>query len=233
METITSHPSSGTTWLAAFPDLAGIHDPAWQEALRNAKEMTMPAGAVVIHEGDPCQNFMLITQGTIRVYIRNADGREIVFYRTGTGDICILTLRNLLRGAAYTAEAATESEVHAVSIPLLHFQNAMAHSEAFRTYIVDTLAHRLNDAMHLVEQIAFQRLDLRLACLLGQLFGSRNAASIEMTHQELANELGTTREVMSRMLKEFERMGCLRLGRGQIELLSPEALDSLAKIRSK
>jgi len=115
----------------------------------------------------------------------------------------------------------------------MHFQNAMAHSEAFRTYIVATLARRLNDAMRLVEQVAFQRLDLRLACLLGQLFGSRNAASIEMTHQELANELGTTREVMSRMLKEFERMGCLRLGRGQIELLSPEALEQMAKMRSK
>jgi CRP/FNR family transcriptional regulator len=83
--------------------------------------------------------------------------------------------------------------------------------------------------MRVVEQVAFQRLDLRLACLLGQLFERNKSAAISMTHEDLARELGTTRVVVSRLLKEFERMGCIRLQRGQIELLSSEALERLSR----
>ena len=81
--------------------------------------------------------------------------------------------------------------------------------------------------MRLVQQVTFQRLDLRLACLLGKLFGSQHALRIQVTHDQLAKELGTKREVISRLLKEFEHMGCIRLLRGQIELVSEDALSKL------
>jgi CRP/FNR family transcriptional regulator, anaerobic regulatory protein len=220
--------STNPEWLSVFPALATIQDEAWLEALRAAKEMTMPPEAVVIHRGDPCQNFLLVTRGTVRVYESSESGREIALYRTGGGDICILTLSNLLAGTDYAAEAVTEDEVGAVMIPMPFFQNAMAHSEAFRNFIMATLARRLSDVMRVVEQVTFQRLDLRLACLLGQLFGRNKSNAISMTHDELARELGTARVVVSRMLKEFERMGCIRLQRGQIELLSSEALARFA-----
>ena len=109
------------------------------------------------------------------------------------------------------------------------FQNAMAHSEAFRNFIMATLARRLSDVMRVVEQVTFQRLDLRLACLLGQLFERNKSAAISVTHEELARELGTSRVVISRLLKEFENMGCIRLGRSEIELLSPQALARLSR----
>jgi CRP/FNR family transcriptional regulator len=221
--------SSASKWVSYFPGLADIRDEAWLEAQRAAREMVIPPRTVVIRRGDPCQNFLLLTRGTVRVYESSESGREIALYRTHGGDICILTLSNLLSGSDYAAEAVTEDEVGAIMIPMPFFQNAMAHSEAFRNFIMATLARRLSDVMRVVEQVAFQRLDLRLACLLGQLFERNKSAAISMTHEDLARELGTTRVVVSRMLKEFERMGCIRLQRGQIELLSSEALERLSR----
>jgi CRP/FNR family transcriptional regulator len=216
-------------WLFAYPTLAAIQDEAWLEARGAAKEMTIPPGTVVIRRGDPCQNFLLVTRGTVRVYERSDSGREIALYRTCAGDICILTLSTLLAGADYAAEAATEDDVAAVAIPMRFFQNAMARSEAFRNFIMATLARRLSDVMRVVEQVTFQHLDLRLACLLGQLFERSKSSTISMTHEDLARELGTTRVVVSRMLKDFERMGCIRLHRSHIELLSPEELARLSR----
>ena len=215
-------------WEIAFPALSRISDPVWRETLQSAKEQAMPPRTVVIRKNDPCRNFLLVAQGTIRVYQSTESGREHLLYRTHAGDICILTLQNLLAGTAYSAEAMTEDEVRVLIIPAESFHRALVQSEGFRNLILSTLAQRLNGMMQLVEQVTFQGLDLRLACLLGQLFGQRNAASLAVTHQELAGELGTTREVISRLLKEFEHMGCIKLFRGQIELLSPDALARLS-----
>lgn len=220
--------SARPKWLSVFPGLAEIRDDAWLEALHAAREIVIPPKTVVIRCGDRCHNFLLLTRGTVRVYESSESGREIALYRTHGGDICILTLSNLLSGD-YSAAAVTEDEVGAVTIPMSFFQNAMARSEAFRNFIMATLARRLSDVMRVVEQVTFQRLDLRLACLLGQLFERNKSATISMTHEDLARELGTTRVVISRMLKEFERMGCIRLQRGQIELLSSEALARLSR----
>lgn len=224
--------SAGTTslkWLSVSPGLAAIQDEAWRHALRAAEEMIIPPETVVIRRGDPCENFLLVTQGTIRVYESSTSGREIALYRTRGGDICILTLSNLLAGTHYAAEAMTEDDVGVVTIPMPLFQNAMAHSGAFRNFIIATLARRLHDVMRVVEQVTFQHLDLRLACMLGQLFERNQSAALSITHDELARELGTTRVVVSRLLKDFERMGCIRLQRGYIELLSSEALARLAR----
>lgn len=219
-------------WLLAYPALMVIRDKAWLQALHAAKEMAMPPGKVVIRRGDPCHHFLMVTQGTVRVYERSESGREIALYRTCAGEICILTLSTLLAGGEYAAEAVTENNVVAVIIPMRCFQNAMTQSEAFRNFILSTLARRLGDVMRVVEQVAFQHLDLRLACLLGQFFERNQSNILSMTHENLAHEMGTTRVVISRILKEFERMGCIRLHRNQIELLSPEALAQLSRDRA-
>lgn len=219
---------SQPSWLASFPELASVTDDAWREALRMTTDTSVPPGTILIRKGDACRNFVLVAEGTVRVYERSDMGREIVLYRVKAGEMCILTMSHLVEHSAYVAEAVTEDTVKLVSIPVLHFQNALARSDGFRNFILATLARRVNVMMRLVEQIAFQRLDLRLACLLGQLFGSRHTSRLAVTHQELANELGTAREVISRMLKEFERMQCIRLHRGEIELVSQDALTRLS-----
>ncbi len=225
----TMQQNTGETiaWPAAFPSLMNIQDEAWLDAVRAAREMIIPAGTVVVREGDACRNFLLIAQGSVRVYKVAENGREMALYRTHSGDICILTLRNLLAQACYSADAVTESDVRAIHIPAHYFHAALNNSEAFRLFIMSTLAQRLNDMMQLVEQVAFQRLDLRLACLLGQLFGKQGNAMLQITHAELARELGTSRVVVSRLLKEFEGMGCIRLLRGSIELVSMITLERL------
>lgn len=181
-----------------------------------------------MRKGDPCENFLFLVHGTVRVYEITENGRDIVLYRGRAGEMCILTITNLLEETAYSANAVTEDEVRLVSIPMRYFQNALEHSPGFRTFIMSSLAQRLGHVMRLVEQVTFQRLDLRLACLLGQRFGQLSTSHVSVTHQKLASELGTTREVVSRLLKEFERMGCIRLYRGQIELVSKDALARLS-----
>ena len=216
-------------WLDAFPALRNIHDPIWLKTVQTAKAMSVPAGVEVIHKGDPCQQFLLVAKGTVRIYRSAESGREMAFYRTCAGDICIMTLYNLIQGTPYPAGAVTEDDVEVVAIPLPQFEMALAGSDEFRRYILGMLASRIAELMKLVEQVVYSSLDLRLACLLGEMFGRRNTAMLPITHQEIAHELGSSREVVSRLLKEFERMGCIQLHRGHIELLSSEALARLAR----
>jgi CRP/FNR family transcriptional regulator len=133
---------------------------------------------------------------------------------------------------AYSAGAMAESEIELALIPHLQFKDALAGSENFRSFVLTTLSRRLGQMMSLVEQVAFRQLDLRLAWLLGHLFGQGSSPRLRITHQELAMELGTSREVISRMLKEFERMGCIILRRGEIELLSSDTLKRLTAGKS-
>jgi len=214
-------------WQTNFPGLASVQDAAGLDALSAATVHRFPAGTEVVRTGDPCQAFILVSRGVLRVYEAGENGREIVLYRVRAGELCVLTLTDLMASRSYSAGAKAEEEVEVVMIPRACFQEALSLSDAFRTFLISTLSRRMGEVMSLVEQVAFQRLDLRLACLLAQLFKISHGAPLEITHQALALELGSSREVISRMLKEFERKGCIHLGRGQIELLSPETLTHL------
>lgn len=215
------------SWLSEFPGLAGVQDPSGLAAIQAARRFQFPAGTEVVRGGDPCQSFVLLYRGVLRVYESDKSGREIVLYRVRAGDLCVLTLSTLMVRGHYAAGAKAEEDVEVVMIPMALFQKALDHSDAFRNFIITTLSRRMGEVMALVEQVAFQRLDLRLAGLLKQLFNQNQGAPLEVTHQALALELGSTREVISRMLKEFERNGCIRLRRGLIELLSTETLTRL------
>ena len=215
-------------WLASFPSLASITDAAWLNAVKAAKEFALPPDTVVIREQQPCRDFLLVAAGNVHIFKTAEDGREIMLYRTCSGEVCILTLGTLLEGTDYSANAITEDKVHAIAIPAAHFHTAMAESTAFRAFILSDLSRRMRELMGLVGHVAFERLELRLACLLGQLFGQGNNPQLDITHEELARRLGSTRVVVSRLLKEFEHMGCVRLQRGRIELLSAESLAQLS-----
>jgi CRP/FNR family transcriptional regulator len=214
-------------WLSAFPELAAIQDKAGLAALHAAKLQTFPAGPQIVRPGTVCESFMLLVRGNIRVYEAGESGREIALYRLNAGELCVLSLTSLMAPEAYSAGAMAEGEIDAAMIPLPQFKDALADSDTFRSFVLITLSRRLGQMMSLVEQVAFRQLDLRLAWLLGQLFGESSSPRLRVTHQELAMELGTSREVISRMLKEFERMGCISMGRGEIELLSRDTLSRL------
>lgn len=217
--------SSDISWLNQFPELKAIDDPAWLNVREKAQIVTVPQGATLFHEGDACQNYLLVLEGSVRVQKLSESGKEIVLYRVESGQSCVLTTACLLSREHYYAEAVTETDVTAVVIHHSAFQEALAGSPAFREFVFASYGQRIAALVMLVDAIAFGRMDSRLAQCLLRLSGSDMVA--HATHQELARELGTAREVVSRLLKEFERHGWVVLGRGRVELVDQAALEQL------
>lgn len=193
---------------------------------RDAVRVAAPASAFVFQEGQAAQAYLLVTGGSVRVQKLAESGREIVLYRVEAGESCVLTTAGLLSGGAYEAEARAEGEVTALALPAPAFHRLMAENASFRAFVFRGFSQRLADLLLLVEEVAFGRLDVRLAEWLVKA-APGDGAALQTTHQALAAELGTAREVVSRQLKEFERRGWVHLGRGRIELLNTAALCDL------
>jgi CRP/FNR family transcriptional regulator, anaerobic regulatory protein len=213
-------------WVDEFPILNTLDTSTRSSLLSSAQAITMPEGAKVFIEGANCSNYLLVLQGSVRVQKLSESGREIVLYRVESGQSCVLTTSCLLSSENYNAEAITETPVEAVAIPNAIFQELLASSKEFRTFVFSTYSERLTGLLMLIDAIAFGRMDARLADVLTELADQDGA--IAKTHQELARELGTAREVVSRLLKEFERRGWLSLGRGHILVCDLTALQQLA-----
>jgi len=212
-------------WLEHFPSLKQIESDSWRTACRNARVIELPPEQSLFHAGDPCRQFLLVIEGSIRVQKLAENGREILLYRVEAGQSCILTTACLLGSSPYQAEAFTETAVTAVLIPALEFGQALDECKAVRQFVFEGYGQRLTELLMLIEAISFGRLDSRLAERLLQAEGRE----LKTTHQQLARELGTAREVVSRTLKDFEHKGWVRLGRGSIALLAPEQLRGLSQ----
>lgn len=214
-------------WIERFPDLAALPAEDRRILAERAASVRLPAGTTVFAPGVAAQSFLLILDGTVRVQQVSPGGREIVLYRVTGGETCIMTTACLLSDEAYTAEGITETDVEAVAIPKASFEDAIANSPGFRRLVFADYSHRISDLMHVVEEVAFERLDKRLAQRLLNRAGPDGTLSV--THQDLAFELGSAREVVGRLLKELERRGWVALGRGRIELQDPVRLKALAE----
>lgn len=220
-------PTNGSTddWLSRFPLLAASSE-SERRLLAEAQALRVPAGVTVFRPGDTCQNYLMVVQGSVRVQKVSENGREIVLYRVESGQTCVLTTSCLLAGERYPAEGVTETEVVARALSLTLFHKLLATSDTFRRFVFASLGERMADLMMLVEAIAFGRLDSRLAQRLLALGGP--SGRIGITHQQLAAELGSAREVVSRLLKEFERRGWIALERGEIAVRDPASLSRQA-----
>jgi len=214
-----------------YPELAKINDPLWLETIEQAKAMTVGSDTTLFSGSATCNNFMLILEGTIRIYQTAPDGREITLYRVEAGDLCILSLNSLLKKKSFNAIAVTESSVKALALSSDNFKNMMNSSQMFREYVVNILTERLCETIYMVQDTVFNHLNMRLACMLGSLFERNKGNARKVTHQEIAFELGTTREVISRILKDFERQNCVTLSRGQIKLASADGLKWFSENR--
>jgi CRP/FNR family transcriptional regulator len=216
------------TWKQVLPQLADLDDPATQELFSQAQEVSLPANTIVFHQGDPCSNYFLVLDGSVKVLSRAENGREIVLYRLGSGDSCVLTTSCLFGNVPYPAEGSTETAVTALAIPAAAFKKAIQQSDAFRTLVFQTFTAHLASVIALVEEVAFGRLGSRLARYL--LEHADPGLQVKATHQALATELGSAREVISRQLKELEGRGLVQLQRGCIALQDMEALKKLATV---
>lgn len=211
--------------LDRLPALHGLGKNSLRLLERSARLVTLPPGAKAFEAGMPCGNYLMVASGRVRVQQISESGREIVLYRIGGGETCVLTTACLLADEDYSAEAIAETEVSALAVPRSCFDRLLVESSQFRGFVFTAYASRITDLMLLVEEVAFGHIDLRLAQRLLHLKGPSGA--ISLTHQDLAVELGTAREVVSRQLKEFERRGWIQRERGRIDILDAEALSDL------
>lgn len=182
----------------------------------------VPAGAVLFEEGAPCQGFPMVLRGAVRVARGSPGGRTLELYRVTPGELCVVSTSCLFGQIALQAHGQTVEPTELMMLTPAGF-NRLVRDDAFRRFVFGIFADRLADLMSLAEAVAFQKLDQRLAqALLGR------GAVIAATHQALADELGTVREIVTRLLKRFERSGWVRLGRERVELLDAAALRALA-----
>jgi CRP/FNR family transcriptional regulator len=188
----------------------------------------IPAGKDVFAEGDQADAIALLISGVVRVYKIGETGREITLYRFGNGESCILTANAILSRKSFPAVATVEKEAEAVMIPAEVFRNWVKRHDPWREFVFDLLSERLSTIMAVVEEVVFQRMDRRVASLL--LSKSSGQHPIRITHQEIAAELGSSREVISRILEDFSGQGILQPGRGTIEILDVEELTSHAVV---
>ncbi len=186
------------------------------------QRLRVPAGTVLFDERQPCQGFPLVMSGAIRVLKRAANGRELPLYKVLPGESCIITSSCLLGRTNYNALGVTETDSELILLPPELF-DALLATPAFRDFVFSLFAERIAELMQLVEEVAFRKLDQRLAnLLLGK------GRMLNVTHQQLADELGSVREMVSRLLKGFAEQGLVRLGREQIEILDPAGLRRIA-----
>jgi CRP/FNR family transcriptional regulator, anaerobic regulatory protein len=184
----------------------------------------IPAGRDVFVEGDRIDAIALLISGVVRVYKIGETGREITLYRFGLGESCILTANAILSQQSFPAIATVEQDAEAVMIPADIFRDWVRRYDEWRSFVFDLLSQRLAGVMAIVDEVAFRRMDTRVAALL--LERSRLQNPIRITHQEIAAELGSSREVVSRLLEDFNSQGLIRLARGTIEILDDQSLEN-------
>jgi CRP/FNR family transcriptional regulator len=206
---------------AAIP---GLEADAAAALSREARQVRLGTGGRVFAPGQACSVFLVVTAGSVRVSTAMESGRELVLYRVGPGETCVLTTACLMSSSDYDAEGIAETDVEALAIPKPVFEKFLADSPAFRRFVFSSYGGRLRDLIGLVHEVSQRHVDRRLARFLGE----RGTERLAMTHREIAAELGTAREVVSRLLKQFEAEGLVRLDRRQIMVADPGGLQRLA-----
>lgn len=199
--------------LSAYPGLSHL-----ARTLDALPTHHIPVNTVLFREQDDCPGFPLIVSGEVRVVRGSSQGRELELYRVRSGDLCLVSAASLFSAQRLSARGLTAQDTEMLVLPPDEFRQALTH-EAFRDFVLGLFAERMADLTALIESVAFQRLDRRLAsALLG------HGSQLHTTHQALADEVGTVREMVTRLLHRFEREGCIRLSRECITIVDSAAL---------
>jgi CRP/FNR family transcriptional regulator len=212
--------------LALYPALTNLAPAQLAGLLQPGAIMQLPAGAQVFSEHQPCQGFPLLLAGHIKVCKSAANGRELMLYRVEPGGSCIISSSCLLGRSDYNARGIAETPLTLLLLPVAVFADLMLDQAPFRDFVFHLFAERIAELMQLVEEVAFARLDQRLARLLL----ARQDDVLTITHQQLADELGSVREIVSRLLKGFATQGLVSLGREQIALIDRPGLQRIAAV---
>ena len=207
---------------ARYPVLTELPAAARDKLFARAQWVKVPAGTLLFDDRQACEGFPFVMNGTIRVIKAAPNGRELPLYRVSPGETCVISSSCLLGHEDYNARGVTETDTELMMLPKPVFDELLAEP-AFRSFVFHLFADRIADLMQLIEEVAFHKLDQRLAA---QLLGKGRI--LHTTHQQLADELGSVREIVSRLLKGFAAQGLVRLSREQIEILDPSGLRALS-----
>lgn len=214
-------------WIERFEGLKRLPPAIQSELVKGSSVVKLPVGTLVFEPGQSADNLLLLLDGTVRVQQKSATGREVFLYRVHAGESCVLTTACMLAFEHYSAEGTAETAVTAVAIPRATFDDLAGKSPLFRQFIFQAYSRRITDLFTLIDDIVFQKMDVRLAGRLLELAGEGDI--VHATHQFLASELGTAREVISRTLAEFQRRSWVEQARGEIHLVGKAGLDRLAR----
>jgi len=184
------------------------------------------AGDVLFHPGAACPGFLIVDQGTIRVTLTAANGREVVLYRVTSGSICLQTFTCLVSGARYSAEGVVEADVAGEIVPAELFQGRLAGDDGFRRLVFDGVAQRFAEYQRLVEEVALTGFDQRLARVLLRL--ADGTGFVAVTHAALASETASGRAFVSRRLAEFARQGVVAQEKGGVQVVDRAGLARIA-----
>lgn len=196
------------------------------EELTQLPTLALPDGQLLFGETRACLGFPLVRKGSIKVFKAFPNGREILLYHVMPGQTCVVSAACLFSGLPYGASAVTQGAVELRLIPPAAFDRLM-NDAGFRRFVMAQFTQRLSDLMALLDAVFTHRLDQRLAVRL-VAHEAGNGSVCAMTHQQLADELGSIREVVSRLLKQFADEGWIRIERGAIHILAPDQLKRFA-----
>jgi len=214
------------SWLALIPGLSAAPQDLRAALQSGSQVLSLPAGSQVFGPGHAPQFYLLLLEGSVKVQQFSESGRAIVLYRVSVGESCILTTACLVSFEDYPAEGVAETDIRAAAIPRALFDTLIAGSEPFRRFVFQGFSQRISDLFKVIEEIAFERMDVRLAQKLIAL--SHDTDELAITQQELAAELGTAREVVSRMMSVLQRRNWVAASRGRIVILNRKALEGFA-----
>jgi CRP/FNR family transcriptional regulator len=211
----------------AYPSLLLAKSPLGVELAQAAMLMKAPLGRELMAAGDRAEAVPLLIAGQVRVFTVGESGREITLYRFGGGECCVLTVESLLGKHCFAANARVEDDAELVLIPAAVFDEWMARYPEWRAFVFDAMARRLSGLLTTLEDVAFRRMDVRVAALLATRCQAPSN-EVALTHQEIANELGTAREVVSRVLEDLQGRGVIRRARGTIVIADRARLEATA-----
>ena len=215
-----------TDWVDRFAGLSQLDGPVKDLLLKRSKIVTVPRDTMIFGPGNSPENMLFLLDGTVRVQQVSETGHEIVLYRIEAGESCVLTTACLLAYEDYSAEGVAETAVQAAAVPRAVFDELVSQSKPFRSFVFAAFSKRITDLFLMIDEVAFQRLDVRLAGRLLKL--SDKSDRVATTHQKLSIELGTAREVISRQLQEFQRRGWIAQARGRVDILDRAQISQLA-----
>ncbi len=204
--------------------------PAHQQRLTDSSEFLKFKGGTVIHNGSmDCLGLLLIRSGQLRVYTLSSEGREITLYRLFDHDICLFSASCVMPNIQFEVIIEAEKDSEMWVLPSCLFKDLMEESAVVANYANQLISSRFSEVMWLMEQIMWKSFDKRLASFLLEESVLENSPSLKITHEKIANHMGTAREVVTRMLRYFQSEGMVKLTRGAVELLDQAALEQLAE----